>query len=88
MTRARYVATRKTVPRDVELTASCILQRISTRMAGLLSQFAQQSEAQEVKTLLVKIDRKLDDVRRASGSGVLLSVAAVRQVGGGKSGES
>ncbi|MFZ1561767.1 MAG: hypothetical protein WAT37_17665, partial [Saprospiraceae bacterium] len=57
-------------------------------VAGLLSQFAQQSEAQELKRPLVKIDGKLDDVRRASGSGVLLSVAAVRQVGGGKSGES
>ncbi len=40
-------------------------------MAGLLSQFAQQSEAQEVKTLLVKIDRKLDDVRRAERDAAL-----------------
>lgn len=40
-------------------------------VAGLLSQFAQQSEAQELKALLVKIDGKLDDVRRAQRDAVL-----------------
>lgn len=40
-------------------------------VAGLLSQFAQQSEAQELKALLVTIDGKLDDVRRAQRDAVL-----------------
>lgn len=33
-------------------------------LGGLMSQFSQQLEAQELKALLVKIDGKLDDVRR------------------------
>ena len=40
-------------------------------VAGLLSQFAQQSEAQELKALLLKIDGKLDDVRRAQRDAVI-----------------
>ncbi|GGK97291.1 hypothetical protein GCM10007382_16940 [Salinibacterium xinjiangense] len=38
---------------------------------GLLSQFAQQAEAQELKELLVRIGEKLDDVRRAQRDNVL-----------------
>ena len=37
-------------------------------MGGLMSQFAQQSEAQELKALLVSIDEKLDDVAGRSGT--------------------
>jgi hypothetical protein len=40
-------------------------------VGGLLSQFAQQAEAQELKELLVRIDEKLDDVRRAQRDAVL-----------------
>jgi hypothetical protein len=40
-------------------------------VGGLMSQFAQQAEAQELKALLVNIDEKLDDVRRAQRDAVL-----------------
>ncbi len=40
-------------------------------MGGLLSQFAQQAEAQELRALLIDIDEKLDDVRRAQRDAVL-----------------
>ena len=40
-------------------------------VGGLLSQFAQQAEAQELKELLARIDEKLDDVRRAQRDAVL-----------------
>jgi cell division protein ZapA (FtsZ GTPase activity inhibitor) len=40
-------------------------------VGGLLSQFAQQAEAQELKELLVRIDEKLDDVRRGQRDTVL-----------------
>lgn len=40
-------------------------------VGGLMSQFAQQAEAQELKALLVRIDEKLDDVRRAQRDAVL-----------------
>ena len=33
-------------------------------LGGLMSQFSQQTEAQELKALLLRIDEKLDDVRR------------------------
>ncbi|WP_334139192.1 hypothetical protein [Corynebacterium variabile] len=52
-------------------------------VAGVLSQFAQQSEAQELRALLVKIDGKLDDVRRAQRDSVLArmrsSAAAIEE---------
>ena len=40
-------------------------------LGGLMSQFAQQTEAQELRALLVSIDEKLDDVRRAQRDAVL-----------------
>lgn len=40
-------------------------------IGGLMSQFAQQAEAQQLKALLVKLDEKLDDVRRAQRDAVL-----------------
>ncbi|MGH2902029.1 MAG: hypothetical protein ACRDK7_00310 [Solirubrobacteraceae bacterium] len=40
-------------------------------VGSLMSQFAQQSEAQELKALLARIDEKLDDVRRAQRDAVL-----------------
>jgi hypothetical protein len=40
-------------------------------IGGLMSQFAQQAEARELKELLVRIDEKLDDVRRAQRDAVL-----------------
>ncbi len=40
-------------------------------VGGLMSQFAQQAEAQELKALLVRIDEKLDDVRRSQRDAVL-----------------
>lgn len=40
-------------------------------ISGLMSQVAQQSEAQELKELLVRIDEKLDDVRRRQKDEVL-----------------
>lgn len=40
-------------------------------LGGLMSQLAQQSEAQELRALLVRIDEKLDDVRRAQRDAVL-----------------
>lgn len=40
-------------------------------VGGLMSQFAQQTEAQELRALLVLIDEKLDDVRRAQRDAVL-----------------
>jgi hypothetical protein len=40
-------------------------------VGGLMSQLAQQSEAHELKALLVRMDEKLDDVRRAQRDAVL-----------------
>lgn len=40
-------------------------------LGGLMSQFAQQAEAQELKALLIRIDEKLDDVRRGQRDAVL-----------------
>lgn len=40
-------------------------------IGGLMSQAAQQTEAQELRELLVRIDEKLDDVRRAQKDEVL-----------------
>lgn len=40
-------------------------------LGGLMSQFAQQAEAQQLKALMVKLDEKLDDVRRAQRDAVL-----------------
>ncbi|MDR5700725.1 hypothetical protein [Agromyces aerolatus] len=40
-------------------------------IGGLMSQFAQQAEARELKELLVRLDEKLDDVRRAQRDAVL-----------------
>ena len=40
-------------------------------VGGLLSQFAQQAEAQELKALLVRMDEKLDDLRRNERDKVL-----------------
>ncbi|GAB3089834.1 hypothetical protein [Nocardioides zeae] len=43
-------------------------------VGGLLSQLAQQAEAQELKALLLQIDAKLDDVRRGQRNAVLAKV--------------
>lgn len=43
-------------------------------VGGLMSQFAQQAEAHELKELFVRIDEKLDDVRRAQRDDVLASM--------------
>lgn len=40
-------------------------------IGGLMTQFAKQAEANELKALLVKIDEKLDDVRRTQRDSVL-----------------
>lgn len=40
-------------------------------LGGLMSQFAQQAEAQELKALLLRLDDKLDDVRRDQRNAVL-----------------
>ena len=40
-------------------------------VGGLMSQLAQEAEAHELKELLVRIDEKLDDVRRAQRDAVL-----------------
>ncbi|SCX56461.1 hypothetical protein SAMN03159343_3421 [Klenkia marina] len=40
-------------------------------VGGLMSQFAQHSEAHELRALLLRIDEKLDDVRRAQRDAVL-----------------
>ncbi|GAA2079926.1 hypothetical protein GCM10009821_20250 [Aeromicrobium halocynthiae] len=45
-------------------------------LGGLMSQFAQQSEAHELKALLLRIDDKLDDVRRAQRDGVLAKMTS------------
>ncbi|MBK7611204.1 MAG: hypothetical protein IPJ15_08040 [Actinomycetales bacterium] len=52
------------------LTNPAVLSGVS----GLLSQLAQQSEAQELKALLVGIDGKLDDVRRRQRDAVLATM--------------
>ncbi len=55
--------------------ASLILNpAVLSGIGGLMSQFAQQTEAQEFKALLVKIDEKLNDVRRAQRDDVLASL--------------
>lgn len=43
-------------------------------VGGLMSQLAQQAEAQELKALLLQIDAKLDDVRRGQRNAVLAKV--------------
>ncbi|MCG8150676.1 hypothetical protein GUY44_09310, partial [Pimelobacter simplex] len=43
-------------------------------VGGLMSQLAQQAEAQELKALLLRIDAKLDDVRRDQRDEVLAKV--------------
>lgn len=40
-------------------------------VGGLMTQFAQQAEAHELKALLVRMDGKLDDLRRAQRDGLL-----------------
>ncbi len=45
-------------------------------IGSLMSQFAQQSEAHELKALLLRIDDKLDDVRRAQRDGVLAKMTS------------
>jgi len=45
-----------------------------------MSQFAQQAEAQELKALLVRIDEKLDDVRRTQRDAVLAKVGRAAAV--------
>ena len=40
-------------------------------IGGLMSQFAQQAEAHELKALIVRMDEKLDDVRRTQRDAVL-----------------
>lgn len=40
-------------------------------IGGLMSQYAQQAEAQELKELLLRLDEKLDDVRRGQRDAVL-----------------
>lgn len=45
-------------------------------VGGLMSQFAQQAEAHELKELLVRIDEKLDDVRRAQRDAVLAKMTS------------
>jgi hypothetical protein len=49
------------------LTNPAVLSGVS----GLMSQLAQQSEAHELKAFLVRMDEKLDDVRRAQRDAVL-----------------
>ena len=52
--------------------ASLVLNpAVLSGLGGLMSQFAQQAEAQELKALLVRMDQKLDDVRRAQRDAVL-----------------
>lgn len=43
-------------------------------VGGLMSQLAQQTEAQELKAFLIRIDEKLDDVRRGQRNAVLAKV--------------
>ena len=49
-------------------------------IGGLMSQFAQQAEAQEFKALLVRIDEKLDDIRRTQRDAVLAKVGRAAAV--------
>lgn len=50
-------------------------------IGGLLSQMAQQTEAQELRALLVRMDEKLDDVRRQQRDEVLARLnAAVAEI--------
>lgn len=44
-------------------------------VGGLMSQLAQQTEAQELKALLIRIDEKLDDVRRGQRNAVLAKMS-------------
>lgn len=46
-------------------------------LGGLMSQFAQQAEANELKALLLRIDDKLDDVRRDQRNAVLARMKGV-----------
>lgn len=45
-------------------------------IGGLMSQFAQKSEAHELKALLLRLDDKLDDVRRSQRDGVLAEMTS------------
>ena len=45
-------------------------------LGGLMSQFAQQSEAHELRALLLRIDEKLDDLRRAQRDTVLAKMTS------------
>lgn len=45
-------------------------------IGGLMSQMSDQTEARELKALLVRIDEKLDDVRRAQRDAVLAKVGS------------
>ena len=58
---------------QVERTAGALLTNpaMLAGAAGLMAQFARQAEAQELKELLVRIDSKLDDVRRRQRDEVL-----------------
>lgn len=49
---------------------------VLTGVSGLMSQAAQQAEAQELKALLIRMDEKLDDVRRAQRDTVLAKMRA------------
>lgn len=48
-------------------------------LGGVMSQFAQQAEAQELKALLVRMDEKLDDLRRAQRDEVLAKLDAAAE---------
>lgn len=58
---------------QVEDNAASLLTNpaVLSGVGGLMSQFAQQAEAQELRALLVSIDEKLDGVRRAQRDAVL-----------------
>lgn len=58
---------------QVEDGAGALLSNpaVLSGVGGLMSQFAQQAEARELKELLVRIDEKLDEVRRAQRDAVL-----------------
>lgn len=58
---------------EVENTAGAVLTSpaMLAGAAGLMAQFARQAEAQELKALLLRMDSKLDDVRRRQRDEVL-----------------
>jgi hypothetical protein len=63
---------------QVEDGATSLLSNpaVLSGVGGLMSQFAQQSEAHELKALLLRIDEKLDDVRRAQRDTVLAKMTS------------